>query len=719
MAAERSEEYSAVRSSALGMMEKAAQVQRKDLEFAFAAIAADCSYFHSRIPGVEEDKVLLLTLLDLLKAVPLLQYSIERVWSERLVSLTGATVDSAMGKFRKEQEEFDAVLKLLASVVERWIPADFEYDFKQLGDRRKAIRNARELAWLSFRHGNPPLASARLATAEKWAKELGDLDLSTSLISDRYLGEERAGASPEHLRRLRDEALSRAQTLRAQYRTRAGRIWASYRADELYGAMLKGQFADNTSDQHGRVFNISESLKARMLLDRLTMPQTMEVESEQARQLEHRILTYEKPPSEGDLAMEELRLVSQMTGFGVCGANRESGNSTLQELEGIYAKAGAGFMGSAATATVADVQRKLQPGEALLEYSIPFNELHPAQELWATLITPERVLASHVNLDKVLGIAPMTGRMCIDGQPPVDSSALGNLLLDLRIDIRTQQDETAKRRLRRLHQILIEPLLAQGVQFERFTNLIVVPHSILHYVPFPALIDAAGKYLIEKTALVIAPSASVWKVVADRSSSADRFTGFANPLLKDPLQADLRYAELELSEIIKAAPAKEMRAFPRHLATKDRLEGEAENTSILHIATHGEFPDEKALDLHSIWLRDASGNGTKVGSAEIRKLKLANARLVVLNVCSGGLYRIGPSDEPYGLMPAFLEAGAQNVLSTLWPMQDRFGRNFMVEYYKHLAEGPTKAHQRTCQRFLAARENIREWAGYILVGSGR
>src|SRR5262249_48402460 len=106
--------------------------------------------------------------------------------------------------------------------------------------------------------------------------------------------------------------------------------------------------------------------------------------------------------------------------------------------------------------------------------------------------------------------------------------------------------------------------------------------------------------------------------------------------------------------------------------------------------------------------------------AEVRRLNLASTRLVVLSVCNGGLYRMGPADEPYGLVPAFLLAGAQNVMATLWPVDDQFGRRVTVGFFKHLLQDrPAEAHSCAFLRFIDEDELIRRWAGFVMVGPGR
>jgi CHAT domain-containing protein len=102
-------------------------------------------------------------------------------------------------------------------------------------------------------------------------------------------------------------------------------------------------------------------------------------------------------------------------------------------------------------------------------------------------------------------------------------------------------------------------------------------------------------------------------------------------------------------------------------------------------------------------------------------MNLYSAWLVVLSVCNGGLYRFGPGDEPYGLIPALLIAGAENILSTLWPIKDQTARDFMVGFYKHLLKyGPAEALRRACKQSIQDPTlSLSDWAGFVLVGPSR
>jgi CHAT domain len=710
--ADRAQEYADVRASALRALDQAEQFGLMDLAFRCAVVAADASYFRSLAGDVAQNERddPLPTLEDLLVAYPLLRYTAEPAWVERLASLTAATVRTAIGRYFLSYEKIKAALTQLTPLVELTIPVAFSYGNPTISNIRKSIDTASVMARLSYRYGNPVVASSRLVIAERRAIELRDTDLVIDLISQRYAGHRQAGSSPAQLRQLRNEAWERLQDLRNGYRSSSGRIWAAYHSDEFFGDMLKDELDDGVA-LPDEVFARVESLKARTLLDRLTMPGTAELRTAQALALENKGLGFKKSRLvDADLTLAEMRLVSQLSGFDFHGGGESGRVEALSTLEDLYRGAGIGFEAAANTTPLTTLQQALELDEALLEYVIPPDALHPAPDMWILLITRNAVRSAHVALDEVLGIE-LTTRMSVGGEAPLDASALGTLVISTRIDIRSSNDTAARRQLADLYELLIQPLAAQGFRPEAFKRLVIVPHGPLHYVPFAALLDAKGKFLISKTEIVVAPSASVWRLLGQRKREDGSLVVFANPDLGSRGVVDLPFSDQEGVAIVESMPAGSSRPpFRRREATRARLIAEAPGAGILHLATHGEFPDESAANAHALWLADEGGHS----------VALPAARLVVLSICNGGLYRIGPSDEPYGLMPAFLEAGASNVLGTLWPLDDQFGRDFMIEFYNQLqVHGVAGALRQASIRFINEDEYLRNWSAFVLVGSGR
>lgn len=113
-------------------------------------------------------------------------------------------------------------------------------------------------------------------------------------------------------------------------------------------------------------------------------------------------------------------------------------------------------------------------------------------------------------------------------------------------------DIAVEKHLRKLHRLLIGPVVKAGLHPEDFERWIIVPHSMLHMVPWPALLSKNNRHLIEEVALTQAPSASVWfKLQARTALPARTFIGMANPTLPNAILAKLPGAELEVEAIKK------------------------------------------------------------------------------------------------------------------------------------------------------------------------
>jgi CHAT domain-containing protein len=193
--------------------------------------------------------------------------------------------------------------------------------------------------------------------------------------------------------------------------------------------------------------------------------------------------------------------------------------------------------------------------------------------------------------------------------------------------------------------------------------------------------------------------------------------GLANPLTATrPLPA----AEAEVAQIATALKPLPCTVLAGQHATKANLSENLHGKSILHFATHGEFPEADAIDFHRILLAETASDDGRLNAEDLRQMDLHAVRIAVLSICNGGLYRFGPGDEPYGLIPVFIGAGAENVVSTLWPLEDEFGRVFMRRLYSdRFAERPAQALRRTASYFIEKGAQLRQWASFSLVGAGR
>ncbi|MGE5245761.1 MAG: CHAT domain-containing protein, partial [Betaproteobacteria bacterium] len=122
---------------------------------------------------------------------------------------------------------------------------------------------------------------------------------------------------------------------------------------------------------------------------------------------------------------------------------------------------------------------------------------------------------------------------------------------------------------------------------------------------------------------------------------------------------------------------------------------------ILHIASHGFFlSDDEArpaevrnpllrsgLALAGANLAQGAGGDGILTALEAADLDLRGTKLVTLSACDTGVGEVRSGEGVYGLRRAFVLAGAEAVVMTLWPVSDSIARDTMVAYYEGLRAG--------------------------------
>jgi CHAT domain-containing protein len=100
-------------------------------------------------------------------------------------------------------------------------------------------------------------------------------------------------------------------------------------------------------------------------------------------------------------------------------------------------------------------------------------------------------------------------------------------------------------------------------------------------------------------------------------------------------------------------------------------------------------------------------------------LDLTNTHLVVLSACETGLGKIENGEGVFGLQRSFMQAGARNVLISLWKVDDEATRDLMIAFYRYLALGNTlhDSLKKAQADQAAIHADPSLWGGFVLVGN--
>lgn len=204
-----------------------------------------------------------------------------------------------------------------------------------------------------------------------------------------------------------------------------------------------------------------------------------------------------------------------------------------------------------------------------------------------------------------------------------------------------------------------------------------VPHDFLHYLPLHA-VKLDRQYLIERNPVCYTPSASVMKYCHQkRKGSRDTALILGDPLIytrdqTHTIQALFQpgKAELHIEDATK-------------VLLKGKLSEAKADIDILHIACHGKFDPDQALQ-SGIQLQDG-----KLTAEEIFSLEL-NADLVTLSACESGINENKPGDELIGLTRALIYAGTPSVVVSLWEVDALSTSILMSRFYQKLIAGVSK-----------------------------
>ncbi|MBD2091274.1 CHAT domain-containing protein [Microcoleus sp. FACHB-1515] len=296
-------------------------------------------------------------------------------------------------------------------------------------------------------------------------------------------------------------------------------------------------------------------------------------------------------------------------------------------------------------------------------------------------------------------------------------------------DAIARQQAQQRQDLQQLHQLLIEPI-ARYLPTNQNDRVIFIPQGELFLVPFPALMNAQGRYLIQDHTILTAPSIQVLDLTRQMQPRRDRD---AVLVVGNPVMPDVWNPETAEREQLSSLPGAETEAEAiAHLfrtepllwnqATETEVKRQMQTAAIVHLATHGllEYGDPQesgVLDAPgAIALSPSAQDDGLLTSAELYSMNLT-ADLVVLSACDTGRGRI-TGDGVVGLSRSLMRAGVPSILVSLWKVPDAPTAELMIEFYQNLQTQPDQA-QALRQAMLSVMQQHPDplnWAAFTLIG---
>jgi CHAT domain-containing protein len=273
---------------------------------------------------------------------------------------------------------------------------------------------------------------------------------------------------------------------------------------------------------------------------------------------------------------------------------------------------------------------------------------------------------------------------------------------------------TTQKHLSALEEIILKKYLLK--QLKQKKSLIISPDGLLNFLPFEALYHN-GKYLIEDYKISYISSGREFVrqtkrepyVLANRkmicfgnpdfnaslpiNQIKGRFGG-TNQVVEETWEQFKDFRPIGNAEIVTIRNLyKNALIYEDKKATVENLM-KVDGSQILHLSTHGKFLNSKSIEnpmlkagLAFSGANDRTTLSGIVTALKISALDLQDTELVVLSACESGLGEVQNAEGVMGLPKAFLQAGARNVMMSLWSVSTQKTAMLMKSFYKNVQNG--------------------------------
>ena len=339
-------------------------------------------------------------------------------------------------------------------------------------------------------------------------------------------------------------------------------------------------------------------------------------------------------------------------------------------------------------------------------------QLKPGEFILYPILLPDR-------LELLYAKAGEGGYHRVPANRSVDRRKLARLAEQMTLSLANGQEDW-QAASSELYRLLIKPIESQ---LGSNATLAIIPDGPLRAVPFAALTDEQGHFLVERAKVAVSPALAYSQpgttldsqhaaiVAASLQREIDLPYGYFPKLEGTAAEAQIAAA---------AGDAHRSRFIPDFTKADLVTALSRSNVDVLHLATHAAFNgnSERAFIV---------ANGDFITLPELRSIVERNARrgdqlaLLILSACETA---VGDDEATMGLAGAAVEAGAQSAIASLWQVNDVGTSALMQNFYQNFRGGEGRAEAlRRAQLAMIARggagadPNI--WAAFTLLGAWR
>jgi CHAT domain-containing protein/tetratricopeptide (TPR) repeat protein len=229
-----------------------------------------------------------------------------------------------------------------------------------------------------------------------------------------------------------------------------------------------------------------------------------------------------------------------------------------------------------------------------------------------------------------------------------------------------------------LYNAIVKPVLSK---IQHIENLLIIPDDELNNLPFEALSDENGNFVLDKYKVQYQYSTALLRDdIKNNNNNSNKISLAMAPFASKGNDAftKLEFTKNEIENL-------QGNILIDSAASKKNFLALVEKAGVLHLATHtivnDTIPEKSLIAFYPFTDLPVAENNLYL--QEIYNLKLDATKLVVLSACETGTGKLAKGEGLMSLARAFTYAGCPNILGSLWKADDKSTAWIMQRFYKY------------------------------------